>query len=152
MHLNRADAVKELLGIPYGVTQFVLLPVAHTIGTEFRPTPRVPARTITYVDRWGDTRAGNADGPLTHDSGAGVAVETEIDAAADATWNEPNRLFAWAVRDPDAPRTQWRFELIPLAGATRLRFAMTFGPGPSGLTRCRHQGAGRTRRMILRPR
>ncbi len=185
VHLNRADAVKELLGIPDGVTQIVLLPVAHTIGTEFRLAPRFPARTITYVDRWGDTRAGNADGPLTHDSGPGVTVEVEIDAAADAIWPyvadpdllarwsdefmgatwhdepglgatftgrnhqkvlgdwettshivgyEPHRLFAWAVRDPDVPSTQWRFELIPLAGATRLRFAMTFGPGPSGLT------------------
>jgi nitroreductase/uncharacterized protein YndB with AHSA1/START domain len=185
VHLNRADEVKDLLGIPDGVTQVVMLPVAHTLGTDFRPAPRISARAITYFDRWGDTRAANADGPLTYESGPGVTVEVEIDAAADeiwplvsdpdllsrwsdefmgATWDdepglgatftgrnhldalgdwettshvvgyEPNRLFAWAVRDADVPSTQWRFELVPLAGATRLRFAMTFGPGPSGLT------------------
>ena len=43
-------------------------------------------------------------------------------------------MFEWAVRDPDNPGTRWRFELVPLAGGTRLRFAMRFGPGTSGLT------------------
>ena len=185
VHLNAADEVKELFGMPDGLTQVVLLPVAHTIGTDFRPAPRVPARAITYVDRWGDTRAEPSDASLTFAAGPGVTVETEIDAKADAIWPlvsdpdllarwsdefmgaewdtepglgatftgrnhievlgewtttshitgyEPERLFAWAVRDPDDPGTQWRFELIPLAGATRLRFAMRFGPGSSGLT------------------
>ena len=185
LHLGKAAEVSELLGIPTGVTQIVLLPVAHTRGTDFRPAPRVSARTITYFDRWGDTRAGNDDGPRTFDSGPGVTVELEIDTKPDAIWpyicdpdllarwsdefmgatweGEPglgttftgrnhnevlgdwettshivgydkNRLFAWAVRDPGDPGTQWRLELVPLAGGTRLRFAMRFGPGSSGLT------------------
>jgi hypothetical protein len=48
--------------------------------------------------------------------------------------HEENRIFAWNSVDPDQPAAQWRFELIPLAGATRLRFSMVLGPGPSGLT------------------
>ena len=186
LHLSRADDFKTLLGIPDGVTQIVLLPVAHTLGTEFRPAPRISSRTITYFDRWGDTRAANADGPLTFDAGPGVTVEVEIDTKPNriwpfvsdpdllATWSEEftgaswdtdpglgatftgrnhidgfgdwettshitgydeSRLFEWAVRDPDSPGTRWRFELVPLAGGTRLRFAMRFGPGSSGLTR-----------------
>ncbi len=47
---------------------------------------------------------------------------------------EEDRVFAWNSADLEAPAAQWRFELIPLAGATRLRFAMVLGPGPSGLT------------------
>jgi uncharacterized protein YndB with AHSA1/START domain len=47
---------------------------------------------------------------------------------------EQERVFAWNSVDPDQPAAQWRFELIPLAGATRLRFDMVLGPGPSGLT------------------
>ena len=48
---------------------------------------------------------------------------------------EENRVFAWHVSDVDNPGAQWRFELEELAGATRIRFSMVLGPGPSGLTR-----------------
>jgi nitroreductase len=47
---------------------------------------------------------------------------------------ESDRLFAWNSVDADNPAAQWSLELIPLAGAARLRFAMVLGPGPSGLT------------------
>jgi hypothetical protein len=47
---------------------------------------------------------------------------------------EPERVFAWHPGDPDNPAAQWRFELTPLLGGTRLRFSMVLGPGPSGLT------------------
>ena len=47
---------------------------------------------------------------------------------------EPERVFAWHTRDPDNPAAQWRFEIEPLLGGTRLRFSMVLGPGPSGLT------------------
>ena len=47
---------------------------------------------------------------------------------------EENRVFAWNSVDAGDPAAQWRFELIPLAGSTRLRFEMVLGPGPSGLT------------------
>lgn len=187
LHLAKADEIRRLFGMPEGFTQVVLLPVAHTVGTDFRPAPRVPSRVITYVDRWGDTQADNADGPLTFAAGPGVTVEVEIDATPEeiwpfvsdpdllarwsdefqgATWDgepgpgtrftgrnaiegfgewetssicvgyEPGRLFAWDVQrlDADAPGSRWRLELVPLAGGTRLRFAMRFGPGSSGLT------------------
>ena len=54
LHLFKEREVAELLGIPYDdVTQVALLPVAHTIGTDFKPAVRGPAETITYFDRWG---------------------------------------------------------------------------------------------------
>ena len=54
LHLRREAAVAELLGIPDDVTQAALLPVAYTLGDEFRPSQRPAAETITFFDRWGD--------------------------------------------------------------------------------------------------
>ncbi|MFQ5698493.1 MAG: nitroreductase family protein [Myxococcota bacterium] len=52
IHLGRADEAAELLGIPDTVTQAGLLPVAYTVGTEFKVAARRPAREITYWDGW----------------------------------------------------------------------------------------------------
>ena len=45
--------VAELLGIPFDkVTQGALLPVAHTIGTDFRPAKRQPLADVLHRDTW----------------------------------------------------------------------------------------------------
>ena len=54
LHLRRAAQVAELLGIPDGVTQVSLLPVAYTKGTDFKPARRPPVSEITYWDHWSD--------------------------------------------------------------------------------------------------
>jgi hypothetical protein len=46
----------------------------------------------------------------------------------------PERRFAWAVGDPDAPSAVWRLELAPEGTGTRLRYWAQMGPGPSGMT------------------
>jgi nitroreductase len=51
-HLSRSGEVADLLGIPDGVTQVALLPVAYTKGTGFRPARRPPVEEITHWDRW----------------------------------------------------------------------------------------------------
>jgi len=54
-HLTYEREAAELLGIPYDeVAQVALLPVAYTIGTDFKPAPRSPAESVTYRDRWGE--------------------------------------------------------------------------------------------------
>lgn len=53
LHLAREAEAAELLGIPSGVTQVALLPVAYTLGTEFRPARRGPVEQVTYWDSWG---------------------------------------------------------------------------------------------------
>jgi nitroreductase len=53
LHLREADAVAELLGIPAGVTQVSLIPVAYTKGLDFRPAKRPPVTEITHWDGWG---------------------------------------------------------------------------------------------------
>jgi hypothetical protein len=42
--------------------------------------------------------------------------------------------FGWVTSDPDDPGARWCFELAPIAGATRLRYTLKLGPGPSGLS------------------
>jgi hypothetical protein len=181
--------VGALLGIPEGVTQIALLPVAYTIGTDFARAPRRPARDVTFFDTWGHTwRRPPAAAPTLAD-GPGVVVEIDVDADPATVWalvtdiNLPGRfssefkgalwaegssgpavgarfvgtsqhkavgewqttsivvecvderVFAWNVGDVDRPGAQWRFELEPLhGGRTRLRQAVTLGPGPSGLS------------------
>jgi nitroreductase len=52
LHLAFEDEARDLLGIPEGVTQAALLPVAWTRGTDFRPVARRPVEEITYWDHW----------------------------------------------------------------------------------------------------
>jgi nitroreductase len=56
MHLAQEHEVAQLLGIPTTVTQAALFPVAYTIGTDFKPAARPPARTVTYWESWGKAR------------------------------------------------------------------------------------------------
>ena len=52
LHLAYEKEVAELLGIPETVRQGVLLPVAYTKGTDFKPAPRAPLDTVLHVDGW----------------------------------------------------------------------------------------------------
>ena len=52
LHLAHSDEVSALLGIPHNVLQVGLLPVAYTVGTEFKLARRRPAETITHWDSW----------------------------------------------------------------------------------------------------
>jgi nitroreductase len=46
--------VAALLGIPDDVQQVALLPVAYTVGTDFKPADRPPVERIIHWDRWGN--------------------------------------------------------------------------------------------------
>ncbi len=54
-HIYYEAEVTDLLGIPHDVTQVAMLPVAYTLGTDFKRAARVPARERTYWDSWGKT-------------------------------------------------------------------------------------------------
>ena len=49
IHLWCHEEVSDLLAIPPSVVQCALLPVAHTVGTRFRPAER---REVSAVARW----------------------------------------------------------------------------------------------------
>lgn len=52
-HLFYEQEAAEVLGIPYArVSQVALIPVAYTLGTDFKPAPRVPMEKIVHWNKW----------------------------------------------------------------------------------------------------
>jgi nitroreductase len=52
-HLFFEQEAAQILGIPYEqVTQAALIPVAYTLGTDFKPGPRKPLESILHWNRW----------------------------------------------------------------------------------------------------
>ena len=86
LHLAKAQEFAELLGIPDGVTQVVLLPVAWTIGTEFKPASRRPASEIVWFDRWGYTKEHPGEESSLLATAPGVTVEVDIAASPERVW------------------------------------------------------------------
>ena len=52
LHLKYEKEISQLLGVPENVRQGVLLPVAWTKGTDFKPAPRQPLDEVLHVDGW----------------------------------------------------------------------------------------------------
>ncbi|MYR08014.1 nitroreductase [Gordonia sp. SID5947] len=52
LHLAYEREISQLLGIPDGVHQGVLMPVAYTKGTDFRPAGRRPLADVLHHNRW----------------------------------------------------------------------------------------------------
>jgi len=86
MHLGKAKEFADLLGIPDGVTQVALLPVAWTIGTDFRPAPRRKTSEIVWFDRWGNTQENPGEVSSLIAAAPGVAVEIDIAAPPERVW------------------------------------------------------------------
>ena len=52
-HLMQEEKAAEILGIPYReVTQVALIPVAYSIGTDFKPGTRKPLDSMVHWDSW----------------------------------------------------------------------------------------------------
>jgi nitroreductase len=53
LHLEYEQEAAEVLGIPYErVMQVALIPVAYTLGTDFKSGPRMPRAERVHWDRW----------------------------------------------------------------------------------------------------
>jgi nitroreductase len=60
-HLRHEREAAELLGIPFDkVMQAALIPVAYTIGTDFKPAARHALDTMVHWDHW---QAGEPNAP-----------------------------------------------------------------------------------------
>jgi nitroreductase len=53
IHLGGEPQVARLLGIPEGVSQAGLIPVAWFKGDDFKPASRRPLHEVTFYDQWG---------------------------------------------------------------------------------------------------
>ena len=56
LHLPRAHDAAALLGIPDGVLQAGLVPVAYYTGDDFKPAKRHPVEDVTSWNQWGNRR------------------------------------------------------------------------------------------------
>ncbi|MGV9315089.1 nitroreductase family protein [Streptomyces sp. NPDC003691] len=52
LHLMYEKEVAEVLGLPDGVLQAALIPTAYSVGTDFRPAPRLPLDRVLHLDTW----------------------------------------------------------------------------------------------------
>jgi nitroreductase len=52
LHLRHAEEAAALLGIPDDMLQVALLPVAYTLGTDFKTAKREPLAGITHWNQW----------------------------------------------------------------------------------------------------
>ncbi len=84
--LNKETEIAELLNIPADMTQIAMLPVAWTIGTDFSPATRYPARDITYFDEFARTYESGPSNPISMADGPGTLVEQDIDAPIERLW------------------------------------------------------------------
>ena len=86
LHLGKAKEFADILGIPDGVTQVVLLPVAWTIGSDFKPASRRRVSEIVWFDRWGNTQENPGEVSSLIAAGPGVTVEIDIAASPERVW------------------------------------------------------------------
>ncbi|MCP3935717.1 MAG: hypothetical protein GY708_10135 [Actinomycetia bacterium] len=99
--------------------------------------------------RWADGHDGPAQGAQFIGSNTHQAIgEWEVPCFVDR--HEPEREFGWVTADADNPGASWRFELQPIAGATRLRYRLILGPGPSGLSAAIAQLPDKEPRILAR--
>ena len=54
LHLAKVEEAAALLGLPDNITQVALLPVAWTLGTDFRRASRPSVEGITHWNSWGE--------------------------------------------------------------------------------------------------
>ncbi len=52
LHLRSEGAVAALLGIPDDYMQVAMIPMAYTIGTDFKPAPRKSLDQVLHVNQW----------------------------------------------------------------------------------------------------
>jgi len=63
---------------------------------------------------------------------------------------EHGRSFGWATVDRVNPGSRWRFDLDPDGTSTRLRYSMSVGPGPSGISIAIESMPGKEPRILRR--
>ena len=116
--LGKAKECAEILGIPDGVTQVVLLPVAWTIGTEFNPASRRPASEIVWFDRWGYTKENLGDSESLIAALPGVTVEVDIAASPERVWDLVSDINISARFSNELQGAEWVDSDGPREGAS----------------------------------
>ncbi|MEM9745671.1 MAG: nitroreductase family protein [Actinomycetota bacterium] len=101
------SAVKQTLGVPDHLTEIVMLPVAHTIGTDFRRAPRRPARDITSFNRFGHTFESGPHHPVEFADGVGGMVEVDVKAPPSRLWPLVTDISFGAAHSDEFQGADW---------------------------------------------
>ncbi len=56
LHLWEADEAAALFGLPDSVTQISLIPVAYTLGTDFKAARRPAPEDVVFWNSWGESK------------------------------------------------------------------------------------------------
>ena len=118
LHLGKAKEFAELLGIPEGVTQVVLLPVAWTIGSDFKPASRRQASEIVWFDRWGYTQEHPGETSSLIATAPGVTVEIDIAAPPEHVWELASDINISAQFSNEFQGAEWVDADGPREGAS----------------------------------
>ena len=116
MIFGKQQELVEILGIPKGVTPIVLLPVAWTIGTDFKPTARRPAPQITWFDQWGHTNSRPCDGDILA-AQPGLTVEVDVEATPQGLWDLISDVALPARFSDEFQGAEWLDADSPRVGA-----------------------------------
>ncbi len=84
-----------------------MLPVAWTKGTDFSRAPRLPAREITFFDRFGTTSERGPGPELRFEDGPGAVAEIDIDASTAAVWAVVTDLAVVTGHSTEAIGAEW---------------------------------------------
>lgn len=95
----------------------------------------LPVRFSTELQEtaWLDGAEGPAVGNRFHGRNHNP-VAGEWETVSHVVACESERVFSWAVEDPDNPPATWRYDLEPDGAGTLLRQRVDIGPGRSKLT------------------
>ena len=53
LHLNYEEEIAKLLGIPYDkVSQIAVIPIAYSVGNDFKPGPRKTQSEVVHINNW----------------------------------------------------------------------------------------------------
>ena len=52
LHLSHEKTIADLLGIPDDCAQVALIPIAHTLGTDFKVAPRKSLDGVLHINNW----------------------------------------------------------------------------------------------------
>ncbi|MGH4031939.1 SRPBCC family protein [Actinomycetota bacterium Odt1-20B] len=85
---------------------------------------------------WLEGRAGPALGARFrgHSAHASLGEWSTVSEVVAYEPDGPERVFAWAVGDPELPSARWQFTVVAQGGGALLRQWMRLGPGRSGLS------------------
>jgi Polyketide cyclase / dehydrase and lipid transport len=102
----------------------------YVAGIEWMPRFSEELQAVAWLD--------GADGPVVGARFRGSSAHASLGEWSTTSFvieYEPERVFAWAVEDPQEPTAVWRFTLEGASdGASELTQWMQLGPGRSGLS------------------